>query len=608
MYRLEGLLVAHELRERLRPRWLPRTAAPPTTKVLEAITHRSCADSIDFERYELLGDAFLKYATAHHIYATSHAALDEGGMSLELHRHVSNGILWRCSLCMQMTRWLGMAGQQLPEGWQWRLRGVAESLRLSPFRLNYWTPPGLLDLVKPPWRDVLSKVVSDAMEAIIGVFHKALGPTRTNCWLACLGLLPGAPTEPAEWEKTAGVDTLATLISADLRKNRQTAAAAPVGVAVHDGDITETYLPQTAFEAVPELSAVERPAHSTQQLTPAEEAARTDAGKHAHAELQKSLETAQRVAEVPAPQLDTDNDVVCCLLSSLFGTRRLKEVCHRLGPMRVVDLPLSQPLDALPDFQALVGPHLLGECAGRVELPQERVAARALGEVRSAVRQREEQGCVSLEAVLGYKFNEPQLERTARLHPSWMQQEEDYGRLEFLGDAVLGLIVTSYIFDCLGADSAKNLKPGQLSDVRSSIVKNDCLAFLAGRRGLDRCLLHSCPTLRDSITAFSSMVRQKPSLEEHVAAGMSTILFIITGCGMGYMGSLEHPKALGDVVESAIGAVYLDSGCSLAKTYPVCRGGAGAAAARRGLAAAGAPARGRPLCCKGPRVLGQAAA
>ncbi|NJR42274.1 MAG: hypothetical protein HC767_06070 [Akkermansiaceae bacterium] len=50
--------------------------------------------------------------------------------------------------------------------------------------------------------------------------------------------------------------------------------------------------------------------------------------------------------------------------------------------------------------------------------------------------------------------------------------EEDSGRLEFLGDAVLGLIVTSYIFYCLNADSRKSLRPGQLSDLRSSIVKH----------------------------------------------------------------------------------------------------------------------------------------
>ena len=96
--------------------------------------------------------------------------------------------------CFQMTKWLGLANQPVPEGWQWKLRGVADSLRLSPFRLHYWTPPGLLDHVRPPQKTVFGKVLADAMEAIIGVFYEALGPARNNCWLACMGLLPGAPT------------------------------------------------------------------------------------------------------------------------------------------------------------------------------------------------------------------------------------------------------------------------------------------------------------------------------------------------------------------------------------------------------------------------------
>ena len=69
----------------------------------------------------------------------------------------------------------------------------------------------------------------------------------------------------------------------------------------------------------------------------------------------------------------------------------------------------------------------------------------------------------------------------------------------------MGLIVTSYIFYCLGADTRKSLQPGQLSDLRSSIVKNDCLAFMAVVRGLDRCLLHSSPALHDSITGFRAV-------------------------------------------------------------------------------------------------------
>ena len=76
----------------------------------------------------------------------------------------------------------------------WHLRGVVDSLRLSPYRLNYWTPPGLLDKVKAPRKKIIGKVVADAMEALIGVFYEAIGDERTSAWLACLSFLPGDPT------------------------------------------------------------------------------------------------------------------------------------------------------------------------------------------------------------------------------------------------------------------------------------------------------------------------------------------------------------------------------------------------------------------------------
>ena len=58
-------------------------------------------------------------------------------------------------------------------------------------------------------------------------------------------------------------------------------------------------------------------------------------------------------------------------------------------------------------------------------------------------------------------------------------------------------------------------------------------------------------------------------LKARMAPQMSSLLYIITGCGMGYMAALQHPKALGDVVEASIGAVFVDSGCDLNATYPV---------------------------------------
>jgi dsRNA-specific ribonuclease len=50
---------------------------------------------------------------------------------------------------------------------------------------------------------------------------------------------------------------------------------------------------------------------------------------------------------------------------------------------------------------------------------------------------------------------------------------------------------------------------------------------------------------------------------------MSDILYVVTGFGTQYLGAMDHPKAMGDVIESLIGAVYCDTGHDIAKTYPV---------------------------------------
>ena len=54
-----------------------------------------------------------------------------------------------------------------------------------------------------------------------------------------------------------------------------------------------------------------------------------------------------------------------------------------------------------------------------------------------------------------------------------------------------------------------------------------------------------------------------------VTRDMSVILYVITGCGMGYMGSMTAPKQMGDVLEALIGAMFLDTSCNMNTVYPV---------------------------------------
>jgi ribonuclease-3 len=86
----------------------------------------------------------------------------------------------------------------------------------------------------------------------------------------------------------------------------------------------------------------------------------------------------------------------------------------------------------------------------------------------------------SLEKRLGYKFNNKQLLIEALTHKSY-KQPYDNERLEFLGDAVLDLIVGEYLFK-----SFPKSDEGKLSKIRASLVNENGFTKLANVLELGR--------------------------------------------------------------------------------------------------------------------------
>ncbi len=96
-----------------------------------------------------------------------------------------------------------------------------------------------------------------------------------------------------------------------------------------------------------------------------------------------------------------------------------------------------------------------------------------------------------LQNSIGYQFKNKALLQEALTHKSYaneMQLENSYGneRLEFIGDAVLGLIVSHILMD-----RAKNCSEGKLSNMRAAIVNEDVLSGLARSFGIGACILLS---------------------------------------------------------------------------------------------------------------------
>jgi ribonuclease-3 len=108
----------------------------------------------------------------------------------------------------------------------------------------------------------------------------------------------------------------------------------------------------------------------------------------------------------------------------------------------------------------------------------------------------------------------------ALAHRSWCAETpstESNERLEFLGDAVLGLVVTHHLFNAY-----PQLAEGELAKVRAAVVNAGVLAELAAELGIG------------------------PALA--------------LGKGEDASGGREKPSILSDAMEAVIGAVYLDGG------------------------------------------------
>ena len=125
-----------------------------------------------------------------------------------------------------------------------------------------------------------------------------------------------------------------------------------------------------------------------------------------------------------------------------------------------------------------------------------------------------------LQRRLGYSFSDPALLEMALTHRSWANEQErgeHYERVEFLGDAVLGLAVAHGLYERYPASTE-----GELSKLKSIIVSEPLLARWA----------------------------------EELSVGDAMLL----GVGEARSGGNSKPSLLADAMEAVLGAVFLDGG------------------------------------------------
>lgn len=101
---------------------------------------------------------------------------------------------------------------------------------------------------------------------------------------------------------------------------------------------------------------------------------------------------------------------------------------------------------------------------------------------------------MAVENLLSYRFKQKKLVEEALTHPSCIESSS-YQRLEFVGDAALGLAVSNYFFL-----NYPNLDPGKLSLLRSANISTEKLARVAVRHRLYHYLRHNVPALDEKVS------------------------------------------------------------------------------------------------------------
>lgn len=132
-----------------------------------------------------------------------------------------------------------------------------------------------------------------------------------------------------------------------------------------------------------------------------------------------------------------------------------------------------------------------------------------------------------VEEYIGLTFNEARLLKTALTHSSYANQhrDEEYNeRFEFLGDSILQLCITEYLFL-----NYKNKSEGELTKIRSLIVCENSLYEIGKKLNLG--------------------------------------YFIRMSKGEELTGGRERVSIIADSVEALLAAIYLDKGLEFAKDY-----------------------------------------
>lgn len=138
-------------------------------------------------------------------------------------------------------------------------------------------------------------------------------------------------------------------------------------------------------------------------------------------------------------------------------------------------------------------------------------------------------GMEEIQIILKHSFSSLETLQEALIHSSYANETKGKSiryneRLEFLGDSVLGLVVSDYIFK-----KYKHLPEGELTKVRANVVCEPSLANIAKKINLGK--------------------------------------YLLLGKGEENTGGRNRDSILADAFEAIIGALYIDGGIEVAREF-----------------------------------------
>lgn len=139
-------------------------------------------------------------------------------------------------------------------------------------------------------------------------------------------------------------------------------------------------------------------------------------------------------------------------------------------------------------------------------------------------------GYKELQNRIGYDFSDSSYLQTALSHSSYINElklgkHDDYERCEFLGDAVLELSVSEFLYK-----THRNMREGEMTKLRASLVCEPTLAYCA-------------------------------------RSGFDLGKYVLLGKGEDASGGRGRDSIVSDVFEAIIGAIYLDGGFDKANEF-----------------------------------------